>query len=251
MALAVVVFSMANMVLASGWFITSSGRSLREVLADDFAPTIAEVGVAATGVLLASVGDRYPLGVLVVGLPVVLMLQRALMHTQLVRASRVDGKTGLLHARAFNELATVAAGSDDGRPTALLMLDLDHFKQVNDVHGHLVGDEVLRRVADVLRATVRDTDLVARFGGEEFCVLTAATSDEARRLAERLRDGVATMVVGRGALDGLRVTTSVGLAVGADDLTVLFERADAALYRAKAAGRNCVRVAGSEVPARR
>ena len=127
-----------------------------------------------------------------------------------------------------------------------MMLDLDHFKLVNDRHGHGAGDDVLREVARRLLATIRETDLPARYGGEEFAVLLPETDLEtARAAAERVRLAVAEAPIGtrRGPL---AVTLSAGVAVLEDatrDLGALFDAADAALYAAKSAGRNRVAVA--------
>jgi diguanylate cyclase (GGDEF)-like protein len=133
--------------------------------------------------------------------------------------------------------------SHNGRnPVALLLVDLDHFKQVNDRHGHLVGDEVLKLVADALAGQVRKADLAGRFGGEEFVLLLVDTSQaEASRIAERVRGRIAGMSV-EGADGGPAGTTvSIGIAMlGRDgsDLMELLAAADTALYRAKSAGRN-------------
>jgi two-component system cell cycle response regulator len=128
---------------------------------------------------------------------------------------------------------------------AVLLIDLDFFKRVNDTAGHLVGDEVLRQLADRIQAAVRTVDIVARYGGEEFVVILPETSPTgAMTFADRLRMGIETheFPVGDG---NLRLTVSIGVSTfpaanvaSADDL---FARADAAMYRAKQDGRNQVR----------
>ena len=130
-------------------------------------------------------------------------------------------------------------------PLALLLVDVDHLKRVNDSHGHLIGDEVLRALAAELRQQVRESDVVGRFGGEEFTVLLPRTDDAgACGIAERLRTSAGRMSVA--ATDArINVTVSIGVAVlgqHGNDLFELLAAADVALYRAKDAGRDQVRV---------
>lgn len=157
-------------------------------------------------------------------------------HQQLTQLAHRDALTGLANRRACEAAYAAAAAG----PLVLMLLDLDHFKQVNDVHGHLAGDAVLRRVAEVLLLAVRDADCVARFGGEEFVVLLPqATADVATQVATRLRALLARtdwtdLVPGRG------VTVSGGWVEvrPAEPLDAALQRADAKLYAAKAAGRD-------------
>lgn len=160
-----------------------------------------------------------------------------------------DPLTGVANRRHFEEQATqlLALAKAAGRVVTLMMLDADHFKRINDTHGHLAGDEVLRTLAARWHAVLRDRDLIGRFGGEEFIVLVAtATRDEAVRIAERLRSEVANTPI---MIDGepVTITVSIGAAtetmadgVPMTTLKVLTARADAALYRAKSNGRNNV-----------
>jgi diguanylate cyclase (GGDEF)-like protein len=126
------------------------------------------------------------------------------------------------------------------------MLDLDHFKQVNDRHGHGAGDDVLREVARRILATVREIDVPARYGGEEFAVLLPETGlDTAREVAERIRLAVVDAPI-KTRKGPLAVTLSAGVAAreaGGGDLGALLEAADGALYQAKAAGRNRIAIA--------
>ncbi len=136
-----------------------------------------------------------------------------------------------------------------GHGFAVAMLDLDHFKRVNDAHGHAVGDEVLRGFVERVRGEVRLTDVLFRRGGEEFLLLMPATgADEAMRVAERIRARVAAQPI---PVNDLRVplTVSIGVATwnGAEDARAIQARADAALYRAKEAGRDRV-LSGDEAP---
>jgi diguanylate cyclase (GGDEF)-like protein len=170
---------------------------------------------------------------------VVMRLVRRLQHL-----SRHDSLTGLLNRRALlsalaSEQARVRRGA---APWALLLIDVDHFKRVNDLHGHGVGDQVLSRVAQVLRQSAREVDTVARMGGEEFCVLAPMTPlHGAALLAERLRHAVETSAHETG---DVAVTISIGVTLASPGVTepadVAVARADVALYRAKAAGRNRV-----------
>lgn len=129
-----------------------------------------------------------------------------------------------------------------GPPASLLMLDIDHFKKVNDTYGHQAGDVVLSNVAGLIRDTLRETDLFARYGGEEFVLLATGTEqDGALILAERLRTLIEGAVFTHGN-NWIAVTISIG--IGAWDASVkedfeeLIRRADSALYRAKEQGRN-------------
>jgi diguanylate cyclase (GGDEF)-like protein len=163
-----------------------------------------------------------------------------------VRALAItDELTGLMTRRRFWELAEQqrAGATRHGRPLAAIVLDIDHFKTVNDTYGHAVGDTVLRDVAARLRAQTRDSDILGRVGGEEFALILPETSDAAQT-AERLRATVASTAIqtDRGPVD---TSISVGVAYlrPDDDLANLLDRADAALYRSKAGGRNQVTIA--------
>jgi diguanylate cyclase len=158
--------------------------------------------------------------------------------------ARTDGLTGLANRRALDDELhrRVAESRRHGRPLCVVHFDLDHFKRLNDTHGHQGGDAVLRGVARVLRGTLRESDLVARYGGEEFtAVLPDATLGDARQVADRARRNIEGE---RFEFHGqhLQVTTSVGVAeLAADeDVAALLRRADEALYAAKQGGRNCV-----------
>jgi diguanylate cyclase (GGDEF)-like protein len=171
----------------------------------------------------------------------------------LERLASIDGMTGLNNRRNFMELAESewARFKRYGRPLALLMIDVDHFKSVNDTYGHDIGDEVIRAVADTLQKQKRVPDIAGRLGGEEFALLLPeATLDSAVAAAERLRGLVEAQVI---AVDGqhIPVTISVGAsAVQAETLGIeeLIKQADVALYEAKRSGRN--RVCRFEQPRR-
>jgi diguanylate cyclase (GGDEF)-like protein len=141
-----------------------------------------------------------------------------------------------------------------GGSMALVMIDLDHFKRVNDTHGHPVGDRVLARVGRLLRSSARNLDLTARYGGEEFAVLLYDTDREgAISFGERLRRNLAGMDVEVDGTEPVRVTASIGIAVAADlvDPEALLVAADSALYRAKLGGRDhlvAVSLGGAPAP---
>jgi diguanylate cyclase (GGDEF)-like protein len=162
----------------------------------------------------------------------------------LEQAALTDALTGMQNRRYFDEALNEYLDEFRriGKPVGLMIFDLDHFKQVNDTHGHDVGDEVLRAVAGCLKDMTRYHDVVARLGGEEFAVV-APNMDVGMltRLAERIRGAIAAMPVMSGNVR-LRVTSSVGLAVwdGKESAEDLFRRADQQLYQAKKAGRNRV-----------
>lgn len=140
-------------------------------------------------------------------------------------------------------------GSRSGHPTSLLMIDIDHFKKVNDTYGHPVGDRVLRSLTDVCRSTLREIDSIGRFGGEEFLVmLPEAGTDEAFKVAERLRVAVANHVCAHVQGVDVKIQISIGVSTfnprlkpginGHHLMQEYVKRADEAMYRAKQAGRN-------------
>jgi len=159
------------------------------------------------------------------------------------RSSGVDDLTKLTNRRAFTQAATteLARSRRSGRPISVVLVDIDDFKQVNDTFGHGTGDEVLRTVADVLRAHFREVDVAARIGGEEFAVLLPETDGAgARDAAERFVAALAAHEFG-GATRPRRITASAGVASGTrGSIAELLERADRALYRAKEHGKNRV-----------
>lgn len=171
---------------------------------------------------------------------------RARARELLERLATTDGLTGLANRRFFMDQLQRYWSDYERRPevpVGVLMMDLDHFKAVNDGHGHAVGDMVLQHFANILHASLRQTDTAGRLGGEEFCVLLRGTDlDGVRRYAERIRRQLEAEPLSVGAAS-LRITVSCGGAsFMADDAipTAAIQRADAALYRAKAAGRNRV-----------
>ncbi len=159
--------------------------------------------------------------------------------------ARIDALTGLQNRAAFDDglLAALAAWDRAAAPLSLLMLDVDHFKQINDALGHGIGDEVLRRLGEVIGSTCRPYDAAARFGGDEFAVIFGQTdAEQGPSAARRLLDAIAEAEIPTASDQG-PVTVSAGL-VSVEDLptgpkpSAVIKAADAALYEAKAQGRN-------------
>jgi diguanylate cyclase (GGDEF)-like protein len=162
------------------------------------------------------------------------------MQRELLRLATTDALTGMCNRRAFFDRAgALCARAREGAPLSAIMADLDHFKRINDTHGHAAGDEVLCAVA---RALMSESKLVGRLGGEEFSVLVDATLGDAVVVAERLRSKIESLRVGIGAI---ALTCSFGVSEWqqGDSIDRLLQRTDYALYEAKLGGRNRVVVA--------
>jgi diguanylate cyclase (GGDEF)-like protein len=166
------------------------------------------------------------------------------VNRQLAEASRTDALTGLPNRRGFLELAghELERSGRAGDPCNLLMIDLDHFKEINDRHGHAAGDAVLRHVASLLRVVLRAQDVVARWGGEEFIVLLPDTASAAAAgVAEKVREALASSRWEHGGVvEGLTGSFGVAAHRHGQPLELTIAEADRALYRAKEAGRDRV-----------
>ncbi|AKJ28120.1 sensor domain-containing diguanylate cyclase [Caldimonas brevitalea] len=230
---------------AIGWaargaiLASSGGRDVREVVAHANAILVV-FGVVSTGSLI---------------LLFVLLVNFRLAEQLYAQAVR-DPLTGALNRRGFEENTRrlAALSAQLGQSVAVLMLDIDHFKQVNDTHGHHVGDLVLRALANLAQRAKRETDVFARLGGEEFCLVLPGTDvPGARVFADRLRRSFETLEIDTGR-NFLSCTVSIGvgyasasaLQQGRADLVDLLNQADEALYQAKRAGRNRVRFYASD-----
>jgi diguanylate cyclase (GGDEF)-like protein len=223
----------------------------REALQGDFAEF--DLGVLITVVVAVN-----PV-LAVCAVPTVLLVRRFMMHAQLLAQARVDTKTGLLNSSTWELEATaeINRAVRTGSPLALALVDIDHFKVVNDTYGHLVGDKALRAVTNALSSQLRSYDLAGRFGGEEFAVLLPQAREvDALAVAERLRRHIAAMSipVNDNSPTGpvVRLTISVGVAAldgVSRELTDLLAAADAALYHAKETGRNKTHVIRATAPA--
>jgi diguanylate cyclase (GGDEF)-like protein len=165
-------------------------------------------------------------------------------------AASTDEMTGLLNRRGFFAAAhqLVARQAMKGEPVSVLMFDLDHFKSINDRFGHPVGDEALRLFAEIANGNMRASDVLGRFGGEEFIAILPGTLSESMVAAERVRTAFQS-VAGKVAGCELNATVSIGAASGGVDLAALIATADAALYRAKNNGRNRVEGIEQSLPA--
>jgi len=171
-----------------------------------------------------------------------LMVSERLNRELQIQAMR-DPLTGLYNRRAFEEIAyrEIAGASRTGNPVSVLVLDVDHFKQVNDKHGHAAGDGVLKAVAETLRCGLRTEDFLCRWGGDEFCaLLPRAKRDQAQHVAERVLKAFETFHY---AFDGHKIEVALSIGImseegHAKDLALLVQLADSALYQAKLAGRN-------------
>ena len=222
----------------------------REALQADFAQI--DLGIVITIVVAVNTV------LAVFAVPTVLLARRFMMHAQLLAESRIDTKTGLLNVATWESEAEaeIARAVRTRSPLAVALIDIDHFKMVNDTYGHLAGDKALRAVTDALREQLRSYDLAGRFGGEEFAILLPQTrEDHALSIADRLRTHIAGMSVPVSD-DGkpencIRLTVSVGVAPLDDtnrELTDLLAAADSALYLAKQAGRNRTHLANTGAP---
>ncbi len=179
-------------------------------------------------------------------------------NQKLKTLSRTDSLTELSNRRHFDDMLAYEYGryQRTGSPLSLLIIDLDHFKQVNDHYGHAVGDDYLRAIARVLEnSIVRSTDLIARYGGEEFaCLLTDITPEGALQVARRIKRGVAALDLPNASASSPLLTLSIGIATvitGDPGVQTFFELADAQLYSAKQMGRNqiCATVIGRQITA--
>lgn len=186
-------------------------------------------------------------GALVIALLTAMLLINRRHRRQLAALANVDALTGLPNRRYAAQLASdeLARAAANGQALTLALIDLDHFKIINDQSGHAAGDQVLKEFAQVARESLRASDTFGRWGGEEFLVVMPDTTlDVAMAVVERLRTRALAIAI-PSSTSGLRVSLSAGLATneaGAHSLDVLVARADAALYRAKSDGRNAVRI---------
>ncbi|KAA2267124.1 GGDEF domain-containing protein [Solihabitans fulvus] len=244
---AVTYFLVGALVAVPGLSVTS--RSFQELFGG-WADNLLEVATLCLGMLTALALATFPALAAVV-IPPLLLLHRGVLVKQLEVAATTDEKTGLFNTLGWHNLAShelTRAKRDEHASFGVLMVDLDHFKLINDRHGHLAGDTVLKAVATTIGHAVRDYDSVGRFGGEEFVVLLPDIAEtEVVTVAERIRDAVARLEVEVADGDEEKVITglsaSIGVATYPGAGTVverLLQAADTALYEAKNTGRNKV-----------
>lgn len=207
--------------------------------------TALEYGTLGLGAITALLLSFSPAWAVMI-VPALLVLHRSVLMRQLEEAASTDQKTGLTNATAWTNLASaeIQRAARDGTRVGILMIDLDHFKQVNDAYGHLVGDRVLQAVAEVLAASVSRYDVVGRWGGEEFVVLCPeVTKDTLHANAERVRERVRELRVQADGVVVEGLTVSIGIALYPDfgpELQDVLLAADDALFVAKDSGRNQV-----------
>jgi diguanylate cyclase (GGDEF)-like protein len=252
---ALIAYTAVNsLLIAAVVALTTSAPRDPKALFGDVDDNALELATLTIGALVALVLGINPVLVAFV-LPPLLVLHRAVLVGQLEEAAATDEKTGLLNAHTWGARAEhqLRRAGRACVPHAVLVLDLDFFKAVNDEYGHLAGDQVLVAVADALRAEVRERDLVGRFGGEEFVILLVGQAGgretDLGTIAERIRERVATLAVDITTTAGTERITALSVSVGgalhpggSADLGGLLRIADTALYSAKRAGRNRVRM---------
>jgi diguanylate cyclase (GGDEF)-like protein len=255
--LGLLAYAAVNMTLIVAAIVLSgpnrSWATFRQVLGhgDD---AVLEFATLSMGALSAGAMAMFGPAYAVLVLPPLIVLHRTVLVRQLEEEASTDGKTGLLNAAAWHieaDRAVRRVGRFEGNATVLL-LDLDNFKQVNDQHGHLVGDQVLVAVARAIEASVRDDDLVGRFGGEEFVVLLPAPDGDPGRIgaeaaANRIRQRIERLRIEVSSHTGDIVICDLSVSIGGatsptdgSELAELLRVADAAMYAAKHAGRNRV-----------
>ena len=253
-ALSICVYRFVNRAIVAIAVVASTGASVRAALVGRWSDHALELATLALGAVTAGCVVYAPWFVVMV-LPAAFLLQHHDLIKRLVEAATMDVKTDLLNAATWRQLAgrELARAERGDESAAILIIDMDHFKQINDTHGHLAGDEALRAVGEALADELRGYDAVGRFGGEEFVALLPEVGlDDAPRVAERVRRRIESLRVVDGGAGGRHVplSASVGVAVyprhGAE-LDALIRSADRALYAAKDAGRNVVCLAPTPV----
>lgn len=243
--LAAVIARLGNMFLLGVVLRLTQPESVRGLFDRE---TLMYSGVeACVGVIVAMLATQQML-LIALAVPPVILLHRGLLHEQLRHMSRTDAKTAVLNAGAWEQDAEteLSRAKKTRESTSVLICDIDHFKLVNDEHGHLAGDAALRTVAQRLQALLRQGDILGRFGGEEFVILLSGIGVvNAKSIAERLRRNVAADPI---ALESgtIRLTVSLGVATlesSDGTLAEMLAAADEALYAAKRRGRNRVVIA--------
>jgi diguanylate cyclase (GGDEF)-like protein len=253
LCLAAAVFELVNVgLVATGIYLYTSQRSAADLIGT-WEDNAFELATLCLGGLAALALVEQPVLVVFVVAPLLLLHRYLLLKQQLQVAAVTDEKTGLLNTTGWHESAVREHARTQRRAAsgyAVLMIDLDHFKRINDTYGHLTGDDVLAAVAVAITGSVRQGDTVGRFGGEEFVVLLPGIGRaDVLAIAERVRVAVGELDVaistGSGTVRVNGLSVSIGVARHPDagpTLDDVLRSADAALYRAKEAGRNQVAV---------
>jgi diguanylate cyclase (GGDEF)-like protein len=237
-----------TLILAAVWGVDHETPVVSELIGAE--ATVGNTAELCLG-LLVTFAAAHSVLVVLCALPLVIWQQRSVVHNQLATAARIDRKTGLLNDPTWRAEATdqVARAAETSTPLAVGILDVDHFKRVNDTYGHMMGDNVLTAVATATKAMLREYDLVGRIGGEEFAFVLTCTPMQAVEIAERVRQampGIAIPEVPDASPGSPRpegVTVSIGVAAAEQVTWSLDEfliQADRAMYAAKGNGRNRV-----------
>jgi diguanylate cyclase (GGDEF)-like protein len=244
----IVAWVINNGLLLAALKLSDRGARVRDLFVNREAATadLIELTLAVSLTLVVAINP----GLMALSLPSIVLYRRYLMHFQLDAQARIDAKTGLLNTGTWHREgeAELARAQRTGTPLAVAIVDIDHFRTVNDTVGHPAGDRVLRGIATALREDLRVYDLTGRVGGDAFAILLPHTrATEARRISERLRDKIAgdPVEIEDGAHAGyiFRMTVSIGVAAADGSwpsFGELISAADAALRQAKQAGRNRV-----------
>jgi diguanylate cyclase (GGDEF)-like protein len=248
LGLALPVYLATNTVIIAAAFYASTGTRSPSALLGSWADNGLELATLVLGGITA-VSVLYAPWAAVLVLPAVFLFQHQALLRQLVQAATTDVKTDLLNATAWRQIAEreVKRAGQRGGSAAILVLDMDHFKHINDQHGHLTGDAALKSVAAALADELRGYDAVGRFGGEEFVAVLPDTGPAgAEHAAERLRRRIESLAVAGPGGQPLAVTASIGVALCPEhgrSVDEVLSAADDAMYQAKRAGRNAVRTA--------
>jgi diguanylate cyclase (GGDEF)-like protein/putative nucleotidyltransferase with HDIG domain len=252
-AAAGLTYLLLNHYLIGQALVLARGLGWRESGVMDVENLLSDSVMLALGFVVAVLWNVNPWLVVPALLPV-LLIYRALSVPRLKKEAATDDKTGLWNARQFTKLLNneIQRARRFNRPLALIMADLDLLRNINNTYGHLAGDIVLETVGGIIRRNVRDYDIAARFGGEEFCVvLPEAHLADATAFAEKLRRAVEdARIEVKTSATPIRATMSLGIAcfpADASSTPDLIQQADVAMYQAKLRGRNCV-VPASELP---
>jgi diguanylate cyclase (GGDEF)-like protein len=238
-ALALLAFLLLHYVLLAGVLHLARGVKPTDTIRLDC--VLIDAGLLSLGAIAAALWGDFP-GLVALTLLPFALAYRSLAIPALVEATRIEPKTGLYNPRHFAATLGQELGRSGrfDRPLAILMIDVDHLREINNAHGHVAGDRALVAVAEALKSATREYDVAARFGGDEFCVLLPETDlDGALVVAERVRALVEESTQG----ESVAVTVSIGavshrgVGVTADELLSV---ADRAAYQAKASGRNAI-----------